>query len=1348
MRHCSILNLKSIILFFPQARIYKLSTAIFIIGLYFFVPESVSAASKYWIGSAGGNVSSNSNWSTTSGGSNDTTTPTSSDLAIFSSGNTNSANWDASAAATVVGIQIDSGYSGTVTLQRSVSVIASGFSQAGGTFALGSNTLTIGTNGSASNFTVSGGTFSAASGTLATGGSGAHAIDVVTSITVSNFTSGATSGTATIASGDTIIVTGSLTFTSATINGPGYIEMQGTTTTVGATGTLGTVQVEYLVTGDQTISGSGGKIPGLLINKSSGTLSQTGDININAGGFTLQAGTYSLGSATMTLGSNASTVNFTISGGTFDSGTGTLALGGNGDTTIDLNSSLSVYNFTSNKGAGDANIASGDRLIVTNTLTLTTMSNSFNGPGVLEMQGANTVVGTGGRGDLVIEYLVAGDQTITSSSGGIIPGILVNKPSGTVTQSGSMVVAAGSFSLQSGTYSLGSSGLTIGYVGYVVNFTVSGGTFNAGTGTVTIGGSTSNAIDINSTQSFYNFTVNKSSGTATIATGDTLVIDGTLTLTDGVLSGGTVQAQGDVTIGAAANGGTTVLQFTGTTATQNFTDSGGTKTSGNITVNKSSGEVKLLTAMSYNNSGQTLTVTSGTLNLNSFALTVNGALTIGASGTLKLFGAETITRGSLSLSTGSTVLYTGDGDSASDSYTLTTLATTYYNLTASSTDGVTDTFAISATPLTISGSMNIATGTVTGGTATIAVAGNWSNTGTFTANTSTVSLTGTNQQINGTTSFYDLSKTVSSADTLTFENGKTQTVTHTWTATGASGQLLSLRSLSTGSQWSIDPQSTRTISYLDVKDSNNINATTISISGFNITNSGNNTGWDFPTATSVTGQNPQTTAGGKSITITGTNFVATPTVTVGGTSATSVVFVSATTLTAVAPAKTAGSYDVVITNPDSQSVTCTTCMTYIAPPTVTSIDQTYTSSSGGVSRTITGSGMLVGANGIKVDSTLTTTTGLSTATTFTTPAHSAGSVVIRVYGTSGNDNNGIYTDTSNGFLVYEDMPTFTSIDESYVPTASADTRTLTGTNIKVGAGGILVDSTSVTTSGSATSVTFTPPDHAAGSVTIRIYSANGTNGNGLYVDQSSALTYEAKPTISSVTPSTDLTTAGGTVITVAGSNMKVGTSGGVVDPTGTADSITTSGTASETTFTTPAHSAGSVTLRVYSTNGTTANGIYTDYSSLTFATPPVAASDSTQTLLSNGMIFVGVPAYPQTIIENGAPTTSISRVDFFTDTTSSSPSLPTQRYTFLFSKDLRLGMKGDDVRFLQVFLGSLNRGPAARSLKRHGATTYFGPLTLSAVKEFQKSFNIIPASGFFGPKTRTVLNRLLITSAP
>jgi hypothetical protein len=73
------------------------------------------------------------------------------------------------------------------------------------------------------------------------------------------------------------------------------------------------------------------------------------------------------------------------------------------------------------------------------------------------------------------------------------------------------------------------------------------------------------------------------------------------------------------------------------------------------------------------------------------------------------------------------------------------------------------------------------------------------------------------------------------------------------------------------------------------------------------------------------------TSGGYALTLTGTGFQTGATVTFGGTPATSVVVVSASEITLVAPAHAVGAVDVVVTNPDAQSATLTNGFTYGSP---------------------------------------------------------------------------------------------------------------------------------------------------------------------------------------------------------------------------------------------------------------------------------------------------------------------------------------------------------------------------------------------------------------------------------
>jgi hypothetical protein len=79
---------------------------------------------------------------------------------------------------------------------------------------------------------------------------------------------------------------------------------------------------------------------------------------------------------------------------------------------------------------------------------------------------------------------------------------------------------------------------------------------------------------------------------------------------------------------------------------------------------------------------------------------------------------------------------------------------------------------------------------------------------------------------------------------------------------------------------------------------------------------------------SATLNNTDKISGGASVTLNGANFLNGATVTVDGTAATNVVFKSATQLTITIPKGTAGTADIVVTNPDGQSVTLPGGFTY------------------------------------------------------------------------------------------------------------------------------------------------------------------------------------------------------------------------------------------------------------------------------------------------------------------------------------------------------------------------------------------------------------------------------------
>ena len=72
------------------------------------------------------------------------------------------------------------------------------------------------------------------------------------------------------------------------------------------------------------------------------------------------------------------------------------------------------------------------------------------------------------------------------------------------------------------------------------------------------------------------------------------------------------------------------------------------------------------------------------------------------------------------------------------------------------------------------------------------------------------------------------------------------------------------------------------------------------------------------------------------------------------------------------------------------------------------------------------------------------------------------------------------------------------------------------------------------------------------------------------------------------------------------------------------------------------------------------------------------------------------------------------------------------------TKELKLVSQGGEVSLIQFFLINENNGPVAVALGRAGATGYYGPTTVTAMSEYQKS-NKIPVTGIYDAKTREMM---------
>ncbi|MFA6269913.1 MAG: hypothetical protein WC657_01750 [Candidatus Paceibacterota bacterium] len=617
-----------------------------------------------------------------------------------------------------------------------------------------------------------------------------------------------------------------------------------------------------------------------LASTYTGTVSLDAGVDFNsAGGFTMAGGTFSVGSATLTLGSYC---NFTKTGGTFNEGTGTVVFSPTWAAVNTYNidgasaGSETFYNVIFNGGADNSTltISSGDTIVVAGALTLT---NGIVGTGYIDARGDINQAATFDGNNVTLDFGNDSASQTYTLNGGLAPIIRFDSTAdasdslvfnATTTLYGLTIASGfgantvntvyngygftlyGGYTQAAGTF-IAPNFLTFGDYGA---FTKTGGTFDEGTGTVTFatGWNVNNIYNIDGasagSETFYNVIFNGccDGSTLTISSGDTIVVAGALTLTNGIIHTGTLEARSNVTLSSGYDGGTSPLIFSGS-ANQDFNLTGATGVfNGDITINKTAGEVNLLSALVMDAASQDLLIQSGTLDLNGNALTVNGSsgtLIVQNGGTLKLNGDEIITTnaGNPQIQTGGTVDYAGAG-----SYTLK--GYTYSNLSITGAGS----FTATSGPLTIGKNFTQSAGTFTASGATTTIAGNITRTaGTFAHNSGTVHLNGTSQLINDSTTFNNLYKVITSADTLTFEVGATTTIAGTLTMRGASGNLLSLISSSAGNYSYLDPQSTRYVDYLSVKDSYNSNATVISSAGHNITDAGNNVNWGFNQTPSV-----------------------------------------------------------------------------------------------------------------------------------------------------------------------------------------------------------------------------------------------------------------------------------------------------------------------------------------------------------------------------------------------------------------------------------------------------------------------------------------------------------------
>lgn len=584
----------------------------------------------YWVGGAGGNTNDKTNWNTSNpgacnpGGGNASAAPGVSDVAIFDpdcdNGAAINANWS------VGGININSGYTGTITQGNNITftVSSSHYIQADGTFT-GSN-VAIDING---DFTLSGGTFNATSGTWSNGlnvtistgtlnaGTGTMQLDGSSTRSL-NFGS-AIFNNVIINSGaiynltGTMDIDGDLTITSIYTFYTGTIAVAGDVTTTDAAIYTGS-STAFLFNGgiDQTLSANGGE--GHIVN-----------VNINKGG-------------TLYIEDTIGVVqDWTYVNGTVNAGTSTVKF----VYAPDINSGNTSFNdviFNCASG-GTANITS--TMDVNGDLTITSMTVLYTGTIAVagNITTTDTVISSSSTTILLIDGGV--DQTLSANGGtGQMISINIDKGGNTLFIEDTIEI--------------------------VRNFTHTNGIVDAGTSTIGFVASTGSMTISSGTMHFYNVIFNCAAGFTITGT---MYIDGDLTFTasynihDGILS-----VEGNVTVvDSDVYRYLTALTFTGGN-TQSF-DLTGTEAlwDGDIKVNKSGGQVNLLSNLTLNYASQDLIIEEGTFDINGHDLSVSGigsTFVVQSGGNFQLQGGETTTVPTLQ--SGSTATYDGAGSILKD----------------------------------------------------------------------------------------------------------------------------------------------------------------------------------------------------------------------------------------------------------------------------------------------------------------------------------------------------------------------------------------------------------------------------------------------------------------------------------------------------------------------------------------------------------------------------------------------------------------------------------------------------------------------------------------------------------
>jgi len=207
----------------------------------------------------------------------------------------------------------------------------------------------------------------------------------------------------------------------------------------------------------------------------------------------------------------------------------------------------------------------------------------------------------------------------------------------------------------------------------------------------------------------------------------------------------------------------------------------------------------------------------------------------------------------------------------------------------------------------------------------------------------------------------------------------------------------------------------------------------------------------LPNPPSVTGVSPDAglQEGGTSVTITGAGFSEATSVKFGASDASAFTINSPTSITATAPAESAGTVDVTVANAGGTSATgAADQYTFVAKghaPSITSLSAKKGPAEGGNAVTITGTGF-VGVTAVDFGSTPATSVTVDSATSVTVVVPPASTGAVEVSVTTPNGESGATKKAKYSFGV----PTVTGVSPKAGPIAGGTTVTITGSGFALG----------------------------------------------------------------------------------------------------------------------------------------------------------------------------------------------------------------------------------------------------------------------------------------------------------